>query len=175
MFLPMRWLFTLGAFLLLAPSASHGQAIKRAYCGADATLHIVYVDGTKSSQHKEPSQVACDHIVVASDGHTVGWSVLEPNCCTSYPIPLSVAVLHNGRKRVIPADQMVWEWHFVGNAAKLAILSGPVHGNAALATLYDLRSGRKLVTWTGDGTPPTWASGWEEDLVPQNAPVSPTQ
>ncbi|RSL18722.1 hypothetical protein EDE15_4321 [Edaphobacter aggregans] len=167
----MRRLFTVGVFLLIATCASPCQKIKRAYCGGDATLQVVYVDGTTKSLPREPMQVGCDGVTVADDKHTVGWSVLVANCCTSYPIPVAVAVLRDGRKQVFSAEQMVWRWRFISGAKKLAMLSGPVHGNAGQATLYDIRSGQQLATWNGSGESPGWTSGWEPEFGPPNDPV----
>lgn len=162
----MRWLYTVGVFLLIAACSSPSQTIKSAYCGDDGILQTVYEDGTTKPQPKEHLQVGCDNATVADDKETVGWSVLVANCCTSYPIPTSVAVLSHGRKRVFSAEQMVWQWRFVRGAKRLALLSGPVHGNAVLATLYDVRSGRQLATWNGGGEAPSWASSWKPEFGP---------
>jgi hypothetical protein len=159
----MHWLWTVG-MLLIGTYSSHSQTVKRAHCGNDGILQLVYADGKAKQQPKEPLQVGCDNVTVADDKNTVGWSVLVENCCTSYPIPTSVAVLSHGRKRVFSAEQMVWRWKFVGGTRKLAILSGPVHGDAAQATLYDIQSGRRLATWNGSGGPPSWASDWKPDF-----------
>ena len=40
--------------------------------------------------------------------------------------------------------QMVWEWRFVGEGKRVAVLSGPVHGDAAVAGLYNTDNGRVL-------------------------------
>ncbi len=167
----MKSTFIVGAVFFIGAYVSHGQAIKRAYCGDDATLHVIYADGKTKLLSKEPLQVACDSVTVASDEHTVGWSILVANCCTSYPIATSVAVLHNDRKRIFSGDQMIWRWQFVGDAKKLAILSGPVHGNASAATLYDIRSGRQLAKWNGDGVAPLWASGWKQEFATLDSPA----
>ena len=157
----MRWLYTVSVSFLLVTCTSFGQTIKRASCGKDGALLIVYEDGTTKRQPREHLQVGCDEATVAGDRQTVGWSVLVANCCTSYPIATSVAVLSRGRKRVFTGEQMVGDWKFVGGSEKVALLWGPVHGNAAKATLYDVRSGRQLVTWNGTGESPAWAFGWK--------------
>ena len=161
----MKWLCTVGV-LLIATYTSHSQTIKSAHCGDDGTLQVVYDDGTTKQQPREDLQVGCDNATIAGDKDTVGWSVLVTNCCTSYPIATSVAVLSRGRTRVFSAKQMVWRWKFVSDAKRLAVLSGPVHGNAVQATLYDIRSGRRLATWNGRGQSPSWASSWKQDFGP---------
>ncbi len=162
----MQWHSMALALLCTVPCAIRAQTVTRAYCTDDGTLQMVFEDGTTKPQPKEPLQVGCDNATVGDDRRTVGWSVLVVNCCTSYPIANSVAVLSHGQKRVFSTDQMVWRWRFDGGAKRLALLSGPVHGNATKAILYDLQSGRKLATWNGKGTSPTWASGWKQEFGP---------
>ena len=160
-----RWLYTVGV-LTITVSVCHGQTIKHAECKTNGNLQVIYDDGTTKQQPKEHHQVGCDSVMIADDRKTVGWSVLVDNCCTSYPVALSVAVLSQERKRVFWAEQMVWEWKFVDGARKLAILSGPVHGSAAEALLYDVRSGRRIAIWNGSGEPPSWASSWKDEFGP---------
>lgn len=161
----MRWLATLGV-LAVPAYRSYCQTIKGAECGKSGNAQRIYADGKTKQQPKESGQVGCDHVVIADDRQTAGWSVLIDSCCTSYPIPLSVVVINHGRKRVFWPEQTVWEWTFVSGGRKLALLSGPVHGGAANAILYDVRSGRRLTTWNGGGHPPTWASGWKDEFGP---------
>ena len=161
----MRWLCTVG-ILMISASVCHGQMIKHAECETNGTLQLVYDNGTIKEQPKEPHQVGCDSATIADDRKTVGWSVLVENCCTSYPIPLSVAVVSHGRRRIFCADQMVWAWSFVSVARRLAILSGPVHGNAGEAILYDVQSGHRLASWNGSGKAPSWAFNWKEEFGP---------
>ena len=92
----------------------------------------------------EPKQVGCDNVVVAKDGRTVAWTALMDNCCTSYPIPLSVIVMKNGKSKVFNHVQMVWKWRFVDDGKHLAVLWGPAHGWPSAATLYVSRSGKQL-------------------------------
>lgn len=140
------------------------QDISRAYCGKDGKAHLVYRDGAARIAPTEPQQVGCDHVIIARDGRTVGWSVLIENCCTSYSIPTTVVVYHNGKQTVISPDQMVWEWRFIKEGKRVAVLSGPVHGGATAADLYDAHDGKVLERWNGKGTPPTWAMGWEQQF-----------
>ena len=166
----MRCVFTVAGALLLAACESRCQTVKSAVCAGDASVHVLYVDGSEEVEPKEALQVGCDKVVVAGNAHAVGWSVLVANCCTSYPIATSVAVLRDGRRRVIAADQTVYEWRFVqwrvvGDARRVAILSGPVHGGASLASLYDAGTGRRLATWSGGGRSPAWAVRWKRDFA----------
>jgi hypothetical protein len=141
------------------------QTVSRVYCGKDGKAHLVYRDGAARTPAAEAEQVGCENITVAGDRHTVGWSVLVENCCTSYPIPIAVVVYRNGKQRVISPGQMVWEWRFIDEGKRIAVLSGPVHGDATAANLYDAQSGRVLATWDGKGTGPYWTTGWEQQFA----------
>ena len=153
------------ALLLLLPAHPvWGQSISRAFCGDDGKARVVYAAGTTSVIHPEPKQVGCAYISIAEDRHTVGWAVLVKNCCESYPIAVALVVLKDGKKLVIPSPQMVWEWHFIEAGKRLALLSGPTHGRAAEAGLYDAHSGKKLVSWDGSDSPPAWAQAWQDDF-----------
>jgi hypothetical protein len=83
----------------------------------------------------------------------------------SYSIPISVVVSRGGNHKVISPGQMVWDWRFIDQGQRLAVLSGPVHGEATAANLYDAHSGNVIGTWTGNGTAPNWAVGWEQQFA----------
>ena len=104
-------------------------------------------------------------VSVADDHRTFGWSMQVENCCTSYPISVAVIVMTDGKATVVRSDQMVWQWHFVDHGNRFAVLSGPVHGDATEADLYDVHTGQKLTTWRGSGHAPEWAGGWEEQFA----------
>ena len=56
---------------------------------------------------------------------------------------------------------MVWDWRFIDEGDHLAVLIGPVHGEAAEARLYDTHKAHVLAKWEGKGAVPTWAGAWE--------------
>jgi hypothetical protein len=150
--------------LLLAAHPVRGQSISQAFCGDDGKAHVVYTAGTTSVIHPEPKQVGCSYISIAEGKQTVGWAVLVKNCCESYPIAVALVVLRDGKKTVIRSPQMVWEWHFIEAGRRLALLSGPTHGRADEAGLYDAHSGKKLASWDGSDSPPVWAKAWQDDF-----------
>jgi hypothetical protein len=152
------------AVLLFLCHAARAQTVSRAYVGEDGKAHVAYGNGDAKTIPPEQKQVGCEHITIAADGHTVGWSVLVENCCTSYPIPVAIVVYRAGKKAVISPGQMVWRWHFVGRGERVAVLFGPVHGRATAASLYDSRSGKALASWHGKGAAPAWAQGWEQEF-----------
>jgi len=156
-----------GAVLLLLAHAVIAQTVSRAYVGEDGKAHVVYANGAAKTVPPEQRQVGCGDISVAEDKRTVGWSVLVENCCTSYPIPTAVVVYRNRKKTIIATGQMIWQWHFMGRGDRVAALSGPVHGWAAEAILYDVRSRKVLASWNGTGTAPEWAKVWEKEFEPK--------
>ena len=156
----MQASFALGLFFfLLSALPAFTQPVSSAYVGRDGKAHIVFLKHSQTIA-PEDQQVGCEGITVARDRHSVAWSILVPNCCTSYPIPTAVVVQSDGRKTVIhPDGLMVHSWHFVGRGERIAILFGPVHGEAAGARLYDSRTGKTLALWDTKGVPPDWAKG----------------
>lgn len=140
------------------------MTITRAYCGQDGKAHVEYADHSRRTIPPEKGQAGCANLSIADSRHAFGWSVEVQNCCTSYPIATAVIVVTNGKKRVIAVDQMVWQWHFEDHGDRVAILSGPVHGSATKADLFDVNIGKKLATWRGSGNVPEWADGWQDQF-----------
>jgi len=157
-------LFSYALLTFIARPAA-AQEVLRAYCGRDGKAHLVFRNGAARTLPTREKQVGCDHVTVARDGRTVGWSVLVENRCTSYPIPIAVVVYHNGKQTVISPYQMVWEWRFTDEGKRVAVLSGQVHGDPTAADLYDAQNGKALARWDGKGTPPIWAIGWEQQFA----------
>ncbi len=156
--------FASALLTLIAPIGT-AQEVSRAYCGEDGKVRIRYRGGATLTAPTEPKQVGCDHVTVASDSRTVGWSVLVQNCCTSYSIPTTIVVYCKGRRTVISPGQMVWEWRFFKQGKRVAVLSGPVHGRATVAELYDASAGKAVSKWDGKGAAPIWATGWEQEFA----------
>lgn len=153
-------------FLLLHTAIA--QTVSRAYAGEDGIVHLVYANGAAKTVRREKQQVGCENILVAADKLTVGWSVLERNCCTSYPIATAIVLYRDGRKTTISPPQAIYEWRFTDGDERIAVLFGPVHGGAAGVNLYDVRSGELAASWTGIGPVPPWAKDkdWEGEFGP---------
>ena len=157
--------FIIACALALSVTCSlRAQQVSHAYCEKDGKAHIVYRDNSEQIVHPQKDQVGCEHLNIADNASTVAWSVLVNNCCTSYPIPMSVVVYRVRRQTVISPGQMVWDWHFVDKGDLLAVLCGPVHGEPGKATLYNAHNGRVVAEWEGKGTPPGWASTWQTNF-----------
>jgi hypothetical protein len=149
---------------LLFVHTAIAQTVLRAYAGEDGKVHVIYANGAVKAFPPEKQQVGCESILVAADQHTVGWSVLVKNCCTSYPIPTAIVLYRGGRKTIVSPPQAIYQWRFTGGGNLIAVLFGPVHGGAAGANLYDVRSGELAASWNGKGPVPQWAKDWESEF-----------
>jgi hypothetical protein len=152
-------------FWMLLPAIAAAQApIARVYVDdADGRVHIVTRAGKDTLIPKEKDQVRGDSPKVAEDQQTAGWLIDYENCCTSYPIPLTLVICRFGRivQRIQPG-LMIFDWRFVEGARKIALSSGTVHGMTFRSlSLYDVRTGRRLDQWEGsfEEAPPLWARG----------------
>jgi hypothetical protein len=156
----------IAAAILLFTRTAVAQTVSRAYAGEDGKAHVVYANGAAKTVPPEKEQFGCESILVAADKRTVGWSVLVKNCCTSYPIATAIVLYREGRKTIVSPPQAIYQWHFTGAGNRIAVLFGPVHGGAAGANLYDVRSGELAASWNGEGPIPSWAKAWEDEFGP---------
>src|SRR5581483_5098622 len=157
-----RTLLIVSTLLLIARSSA-AQTVLRAYVGKDAKAHIVYSTGDTAITG-EKDQAGVDEIAVAPNQHTVAWDELVDNPDTSYPIPLAVVVYNAGKKIVISPDaQMVHRFRFVGSGDRIAILFGPVHGDATGAKLYNCDTGEVRASWDLKGPVPPWAKRFDKE------------
>jgi hypothetical protein len=139
------------------------KSIATASVGSDKQIHIVYTNGSEYTVPMEKDQVDCSSVKVADDKRTVAWLVLEkPECCTNYPIPLSLVIYRN-RKVIqhITGEPMIWDWQFDKAGSQIALAVGPQHGEDAVHfELHDARTGRLLDEWDGQNKKsPAWVSG----------------
>ena len=85
-------------------------------------------------------QVGFDNVQISPDGRLVGWTVLTPNCCTSYPLPDEL-VIHDGVRivRVVgPATPPIFAWAFAADGEHLVVRQEFAHGDGP-RTLHLLR------------------------------------
>jgi hypothetical protein len=153
------------AITLFTAHGASAQTVARAYADNNGNAHVVFANGVDKTINPRPEQVGCADVSVADDGRTVGWSVLVENCCTSYRVPTSIVVYRDGHQHVIATGQMIWKWHFIEKGSQIAVLSGPVHGRASEARLYDWH-GKQLASWDGNPKPPAWARNWQQEFQP---------
>src|SRR5262249_7506949 len=107
-------------------------------------------------------QVGFDKIAISEDGRSVGWLALYPNCCTSYPIPLRLKVLSNGRSRTFGANgPPVWRWQFVAGGKQVAFEQETVRGGLGVHyELRDIATGRLIAQFD----PPADQGGSPSDV-----------
>lgn len=125
-------------------------------------IHIVDDSGKDTIPPKEKDQVASSDPKISADQQTAGWLVDYENCCTSYPIPLTLVLYRNGKvvQRIAPG-QMIYDWHFWKND-EVAVSDGPTHNPSGPQNyLYDVRTGKLIQEWHGEygDKPPVWAEG----------------
>ena len=129
---------------------------------ADGRVHIIHSDGHEIIPPKEKGQVSVASAAVASDNLTAGWLVEYANCCTSYPIPLTLVLYRPGRPlRRLGNGMMICDWHFEAGGKQVAFSTNTVHGD--LAPQYELRdtqTGRLIAKWDGhlNIESPAWAT-----------------
>jgi hypothetical protein len=101
-------------------------------------LRIVTAGGQIIEPKKEPQQVGFDKPLISPDGRAVGWLAEYPNCCTSYPIPLKLMILANGRVRTYTGSGLpLWHWRFEAGGRQFSFRQETVHGG--LGVHYELR------------------------------------
>ncbi|MBV9156929.1 MAG: hypothetical protein JO097_11760 [Acidobacteriaceae bacterium] len=147
-------------------------------------LHIVFNDGAEVVKTLPPLRASTEKEVVfnavgfsgvqlAADRQTLGWTINVENCCTSYSIPLSLAVFRH--KRVLHTfdqGQMIWSWIFVQGGEHVAIVFGPTHGpEVGDYRLYNLTTGKLISEVWGDeetqalkSNAPEWAKLLQDHL-----------
>ena len=146
--------------LLAKPEAP--LSVIRVYTAPNGSIHIIYSDRKDIKPHKEKGQVACSSPHVAEDQRTAGWLVEYSNCCTSYPIPLTLVIYKSGRViQRFGNGMLIANWHFLKGGEKVAFYTNTVHGD--LAPHYELRNvqtGALLDKWDGilSGNSPEWAT-----------------
>ncbi len=145
-------------------------------------LHIVYSDQTEVVERLTAKKESTENSIVfneegitdpkvAPDRRTAGWTENFDNCCTSYSVPLVLAVYTSGKSILhIQQGQMVWYWTFRDGGKRLAAVWGPTHGpEIGDYQLYDVKTGRIVSEVYGDAKTqslrpkaPAWAKETEK-------------
>ena len=127
------------------------------------SLHIIYSDKTEVVEKLPPkrkstaddvefNEVGITDPKSAEDKRTIAWTEQFENCCTSYSIPLVLAVYRAGKNIVeIQQGEMVWNWMFVEGGKNVAAVWGPLHlSDIGDYQLYDTETGRMIEEVIGD-------------------------
>ncbi len=121
------------------------------------SLHIIYSDKTEVVEKLPPKKKSTeDDIVfnevgisgpkVSGDKRTIAWTEQVENCCTSYSIPLVLAIYRGGKTIVhIQQGEIVWGWMFCDGGNHVAAVWGPVHfSDVGDYQLYDTETGHMM-------------------------------
>jgi hypothetical protein len=128
---------------------------------------VVSSDGREVVVPKERDQQGAEEIQLSDDHKTVGWLVEYPNCCTSYPIPMTVVLYRDGRIiRRLENGRAIFRWAFLKGEKQVAYFSDTVHSNLAPeCVLVDVATGKTVESWKRDEGPlPAWTKIFAEDV-----------
>jgi hypothetical protein len=146
---------------LASAQSNTAKLISKAYVDDKGRVHIVAGNGDDIKPPQEEGQVGSDSVSVADDKETVGWLAKFPNCCTSYPVALTLVIWRSGKIMHRLGDGMlIAKWHFVAGGKQAAFYTNTVHGDfAPHYELRDLQTGRQVAKWDGPLTEqaPSWA------------------
>jgi hypothetical protein len=152
------------------------------------SLHIIYSDKTEIIEKLQPKEKSTEQnivynqegiaeVKVAPDRRTIAWEETFDNCCTSYSIPLVLAIYRSGITILhIQQGQMLWYWVFRDGGKHIAAVWGTTHGPAVGDyQLYDTETGRVVSEVFGDPTTqslsadaPLWAIETERQMSRHN-------
>lgn len=159
------WQCGLGVFSVLVLAAAGAAPIEKIVVQPDGRIRVLEAGTHKAPLAivpKEPNQVSARALAVAPDRLSAGWLVELPNCCTSYPIPMTLVIYRTGGLPLLRlgTGQGIWAWAYREGGAQVAFYAAPTHGEAIYDyQLRDVRSGRLLDTWMGrpgDDRAPGW-------------------
>jgi hypothetical protein len=162
-------LFGMSLCVSAEPRTTHLQTVKSAFTDSNGRVHVVTGKGREVILSKEKGQESVEPPVVADDNRTVGWLVNFPNCCTSYPIPMTIVLYRDGQiLHRVSNGRAIFRWQFWKGSEQIAYFSDTLHGNLGPeCTLVDVGTGKTLEKWSrGDGTLPPWAEAFADDIGP---------
>jgi hypothetical protein len=148
-------------------------------------LHIVYSDKTEVIKRLRPKEKSTENdtiynqegiteVKLAPDRRTIAWEETFDNCCTSYSIPLVLAIYRSGGTILhIQQGQMLWHWAFRDGGRRIAAVWGTTHGPAVGDyQLYDTETGRVVSEVFGDPATQSLkadAPEWAKEIERQNS------
>jgi hypothetical protein len=143
----------LAVFLLAAPSEQYAAV----EVNADGGVIVSTVDGRHVTPGRLPpisgdmKHIGAEQAAVSPDRQSVGWLALFENCCTSYPLPLKLVILHNGRLHVLEGSSAIWFWSFQDGGKLVAAREELPHGDQGLHyDLWNVATGKRVAEYTPD-------------------------
>jgi hypothetical protein len=120
------------AFPALVQARSSRNPVAGAYIDSGGALHLVDRSGHDTKPDKQKDQVSFSSPQIADDRQTVGWLAEFPNCCTSYPIPLTLVIYRDGKIiQQLKPGMMIVGWRFRAGGKQVAFCTNTVHGDSA--------------------------------------------
>ena len=118
----------------------------------DAATGEIFIRRTDGSTIPLPTlrnQVEIEKTYVSADGKRIGWLVDEPNCCTSYPVPLHLVIFKGGRiEKTFEEDQCIFDWAFAKKGTAVSYWTSVLHGSDYQNFLLrDIASGKRLARY----------------------------
>lgn len=165
------------ALVLLSLPTPALPEITRLVLSDDGTsLHFETTDGKSIAVDPLRDQVGFNQVRLSEDRKRLGWVALFPNCCTSYPVPLKLAVSsENGSVVVFPASQAIFKWHFAKGSKAVVYRQEALHGPAvATYSMGSLKDGKILKTFVdapaeapgaNPAGPPSWVAGASDEAL----------
>lgn len=140
-------------FLAAATSASANSFVTATMDPAQEHLVITTADGHTIEPARIPEQVGFDHPLISADGQYAGWLALHPNCCTSYPVPLTLVVLgQDGQRHQFRGPAAIFGWCFVPSRKAVAYRQEVLHGPSDKTfELRRIADGKLLSTFVQPG------------------------
>jgi hypothetical protein len=142
------------------------NSVVKVYISSNGVRHIVQGDSQDVKVPKEKGEVDSSPPVIADDKQSAGWLVYyENNCCTSYPVPLTLVIYRPASPLLrLGGGMMLCAWRFVAAGKQVAFYTNTVHGDRAPHyELHDVRTGRLVEKLDGplDEKSPGWTDGLE--------------
>jgi len=146
---------------LLGFSGAGTETYRRADIDSLAQLQIVTSANRRIVPAKLSGQVGFEQAAISANGRAVGWLALFPNATTSYPIPLALVVLENGRRREFRGEGLpIRQWAFSPDGKQVRFRQETVHGGLGIHyEQRDVATGRLVAQFdpAAGRTPPAWA------------------
>jgi hypothetical protein len=147
----MRSICSSALFLAACARTPVAERYASVLVGQDGRVTVVAEDGRRETPTSDSAQVGAEQAEVAPDHESVGWLALYPNCCTTYPLPLKLMILNNGKLRALKGEsgEPVWRWRFQGGGTLVAFKEEAPHGSAGVHyELWDVRGGRRVADYS---------------------------
>jgi hypothetical protein len=130
-------------------------------------LTISSENGDVDAPRTRPDQEGFSDARISPNGRSVGWLVLAPGCCTSYPLPMSLIVFRDGKiVRIFDdGEPPIFGWIFQDGDKAIAYRQSTAHG--AKVIWYKLKrvsDGKTIAEFDCDPNGP-------DDAVSQDAPA----